>query len=126
MIEFLSLTIWGRLFSLPVVYDCLSDGIASEEQIKTVDDFIRQVDRIDDSKSKVEEYCKDAVMEDVENSKKDNIFSYIKPEAVFVKRDKEHPRIAIMCKYRYDEEHGLAIVFGQDGSITVGIQDIII
>ena len=31
-----------------------------------------------------------------------------------------------MCKYRYDEEHGLAVVFYSEGKVTVGDQDIIL
>ena len=31
-----------------------------------------------------------------------------------------------MCKYRYDIEHGLAVVFATDGSVTVGLQDFIL
>ena len=65
-------------------------------------------------------------MNDDENPIKDNIFSYIKPECLFVKRDKESSRIAMMCKYRYDLEHGLAVVFSSDGEVTVGMQDIIL
>ena len=81
---------------------------------------------IEDSKKKVEAFCRDDVKGDDENQKKDNIFSYIKPESIFVKRDKENPRVAIMCKYRYDPEHGIAVVFAHDGKVTVGIQDIIL
>ena len=126
MIDTLSLTIWGREFSLPIVYKCLSDGIVTEEQIKAIDIFSNHIEWIENAKSKVEYYCKEDVLEDDENKKKDNVFSYIKPERLYVKREKEHPRVAIMCKYRYDPEHGLAIVFAHDGNITVGIQDIII
>ena len=64
-------------------------------------------------------------MADDENKKKDNILSYVKPEYIFVKRE-DNPRILILCKYRYDLEHGLAIVFSPDGSIVVGPQDIIL
>ena len=31
-----------------------------------------------------------------------------------------------MCKYRYDEEHGLAVVFDSERKVTVGDQDIIL
>ena len=31
-----------------------------------------------------------------------------------------------MCKYRYDPEHGLAVVFSHEGKVSVGIQDIIL
>ena len=73
----------------------------------------------------VEKYCRDLLIEDVDNGKKDNIFSYVKPEYLFVKHE-DKPRVAIMCKYRYDMEHGLAVVFSADGDISVGPQDIIL
>ena len=80
---------------------------------------------VDKAKKYVEEYCREDVEHDDENQKKDNIFSYVKPVDIFVKGE-DKPRIAIMCKYRYDPEHGLAVVFDSEGNITVGIQDIII
>lgn len=126
MIKSLDITIWGREFSLPVEYDCYKGEAVTKEQMKALETFSSHTDWIANSKNYVEEFCNNQVMRDDENKKKDNIFSYVKPECVFVKRDKEHPRIALMCKYRYDLEHGLAVVFSSDGSIVVGIQDIIL
>jgi hypothetical protein len=65
-------------------------------------------------------------MKDEDNQKKDNIFSYEKPDYLLVKRDKEKPRIALMCKCRYEPEHGLTVVFTSEGDVDVGIQDIIL
>ena len=65
-------------------------------------------------------------MADVSNSNKDNIFTYVKPVNIFVKHEEVNPRVAIMCKYRYDMEHGLAVVFMHDEKIIVGNEDIII
>ena len=126
MIDKISLTIWGRDFSLPIIYDCLSDGVISDAQRKAIDVFSNNLNWIEKSKNRVMEYCHEAVIDDDENEQKDNIFSYIKPERLYVKREREHPRVAIMCKYKYDPEHGLAVVFSHEGEITVGIQDIII
>ena len=120
------LEIWGREFSLPVDYDCYEGEEITEAQIQALKQFRTHTEWIEQSKSAVENYCKEQVMSDDENNKKDNIFSYIKPECLFVKRDKENPRIALMCKYRYDLEHGLAVVFSSDGEVAVGPQDIIL
>lgn len=126
MINELSITIWGREFLLPIVYDCYERENITEEQTKAIDFFAEHLEWIEKSKSEVEKYCKDEVMEDDQNEKKDNIFSYIKPERLFVKRDNKYSRVAIMCKYRYDIEHGLAVVFSQDGKVTVGSENIIL
>lgn len=126
MIDEINLMIWGREFTLPIAYECYDSETITAEQQKAAEIFASRPDRIEAAKSKVEKYCKEAVMEDVENQKKDNIFSYIKPERLFVKHDKGSPRTALMCRYRYDPEHGLAVVFNTDGSTAVGSQDIII
>lgn len=126
MIESLELSIWGRSFTLPVEYDCYEGEEVTRAQNQALKRLKSHTEWIEQSKSIVEEYCREQVMNDDENAKKDNIFSYIKPECLFVKRDKENPRIAMICKYRYDLEHGLAVVFSSDGEVTVGMQDIIL
>ena len=126
MIDSLEIIIWGRSFQLPVEYDCYEGEDVTKSQLQALRRFISHTEWIEQSKSIVEDYCREQVMSDEENTKKDNIFSYIKPECLFVKRDKESPRIAMMCKYRYDLEHGLAVVFSSDGEVTVGMQDIIL
>lgn len=126
MIKTINLTIWDREFKLPVEYDCYKGEKVTKEQMRALEVFKSQEKWFEDSKKEVETFCKDDVMGNDENQKMDNIFSYVKPESIFVKRDKENPRVAIMCKYRYDPEHGLAVVFSHDGKVTVGIQDTIL
>ncbi len=125
MINALELQIWGRDFVLPVKYDCYKGEEITDKQEAAVAAFGRPHDWIAKSKRKVEEYCRAEVAEDNENEKKDNIFSYVKPEYLFVKRE-DNPRIIMMCKYRYNPERGIAVVFSSDGGIVVGPQDLIL
>ncbi len=111
---------------MTVEYDCYSGESVTKEQEMALKEFSLHPEWIANAKNALEDYCKERVSEDDENSKKDNVFSYIKPDYLFIKRDKDHPRVAIMCKYRYDPEHGLAIVFSHEGEVTVGLQDIIL
>ncbi len=124
MIEKMSILVWGREFELPINYNCYDGEYVTDEQTKLVNKFIEHPEWIFSSKDIVEKYCKQQVIDDEDNQKKDNIFSYIKPISIFVKHVKK-PKIALICKYRYDEEHGLAIVFDDDGNISVGPEDII-
>ena len=117
LINELEIQIWERDFTLPVKYDCYQGEEVTPEQIKALDRFKKRRKMIEKSKAKVQE--------DDENEKKDNVFSYVKPEYLFVKRE-EDPRVIMMCKYRYDLEHGLAVVFSSNGSIVVGSQDMIL
>ena len=126
MIKTQKLSVWGREFSLPVEYDCYEGEVVTQEQIVSLNNFVAHPHWIANAKKYVEKFCDDQVMEDAENHKKDNIFSYVKPECLFVRREAPYPRIALMCKYRYDIEHGLAIVFSFDGNVLVGPQDMIL
>ena len=125
MINTLDMRIWGREFNLPVKYDCYKGEVVTEEQKKAITDFKNHQDWIDMSKNLIEDYCHDKAMGDDENLKKDDIFSYIKPEYLFVKRE-DKPRILLMCKYRYDLERGVAVVFSSDKDVFVGPQDMIL
>ncbi len=126
MTNILKANIWGRSFSLPIVYDCYEGETITRAQIDAVESFASHLDWIDRAKKQVETYCQERVSADDKNLKKDNIFSYIMPESFFVKREKDHPRVALMCQYRYDPEHGLAIVFSKDGHVDIGSQDIVL
>lgn len=125
MINELNISIWERAFLLPVEYDCYDDEIVTDSQKSAVIMLTMHPEWIVSAKEQVKSFCREEVLKDDENNKKDNIFSYVKPEYLFVKHENK-PRIAIMCKYRYDMEHGLAVVFSADGRITVGPQDIIL
>ena len=126
MTKSMNITIWEREFDLPVDYDCYNGESITKEQKKTLKKFESHPEWIAQAKSVVEDFCREQVTKDEENNKKDNIFSYIKPDYLFVKRNREYQSVALMCDYRYDPEHGLAVVFSRDGKVTVGIQDIIL
>ena len=126
MIDSIKISIWGRDFILPILYNCYAGEKVTKSQIKALNMFVQNDGLIEKSKKYVEDYCRSEVMADVNNSNKDNIFTYVKPVNIFVKHEKINPRVAIMCKYRYDTEHGLAVVFMHDGKIIVGNEDIII
>ena len=126
MTRTLKITIWGRDFVLPVEFEYYDEEVETKEQIEALKKFESKPEWITDAKSYVEKFCLEKVQDDEENLKKDNIFSYVKPEYVFIKRDKKNARVALMCKYRYDLEHGLAVVFASDGIVSVGLQDMIL
>ena len=48
------------------------------------------------------------------------------PKSLFVRRDEAKRIVAIMCDYRFDMEHGLAVVFENEQFKMIGEQDIIL
>lgn len=126
MIKNISIKIWDRDFSLNVDYNCYPGEKVTAKQEEMVYMLMKHHEWFDKAKKKVVDYCKDKVNEDESNQKKGNVFSYLKPEYIFVKHDDSNSTIAIMFKYRYEPEHGLAVVFDENGNIKIGIQDIIL
>lgn len=123
MINEIKIKIWDREFTLPIEYDCAENEEVTIAQTEALNTFVSHAEWAEKARKVVEDYCKDALYEDEENQKKDNIFSYAKPKYLFIRHDEKNPRIALMCNYRYDVEHGLAVIFSADGGISVGMQD---
>ncbi|MBR4344553.1 MAG: hypothetical protein IKP88_17940 [Lachnospiraceae bacterium] len=120
----LKLQIWKRDFELKVVYDCYSGEKASTTQKDSAKQFSSEANSaIDESLKEVEKYCLEMNKEDIGSSQIDNIFKYVMPESIFVKRD---GRVAIMCRYKFDSEHGIAVVFKDNKFEQIGMQDIIL
>lgn len=123
MIKTMNIAIWGREFDLDVSYDCHSDERVPEFQKEAIRSFDKHPEWLEKAKTKVEEFCSKSVLQDPENEKKDNIFSYVKPHYIYVTGDTESPKVVLLLKYRYELEHGLAVQFLTDGSSVVDLPD---
>ena len=115
--------IWGREFELKVIYDCYGGEEVLPIQKDVYEAFVKDSGVICNSKEAVEKYCLEENREEIGTDQIDNIFKYVIPQSIFVKRD---GRIALLCKYKYDMEHGIAVVFKDGKFIEVGSQDIIL
>ena len=54
----------------------------------------------------------------------DNIFKYVMPKNIYVPRNLKKRVVAIMCNYKFDTEHGIAVVFENEQFKEIGAQDI--
>lgn len=124
MTDIIHICFWNKIIQLPLEFDCYKGEEITEEQIKALGRFVAHPEWIRSSKNSVQEFCNKCALGKGEESRK--VEECIIPEAVYVKRDDKCPRVAILCKFRYDLEHGLAMVFDYEGAVHVGIQDIII
>ncbi len=55
----------------------------------------------------------------------DNIFKYVIPKTISVPKAKKRV-VAIMCNFKFDMEHGMAIVFEDEKIKKIGPQDIVL
>ena len=61
MIDEIKTIIWGRLFTLPVEYDCYEGEEVTKAQIQALKRFKSHTEWIEQSKSIVEDYCREQV-----------------------------------------------------------------
>ena len=120
------LTIWGREFDLRVVFDCFDDEEVLTIQEQALEAFLKADAAIENSKKQVENYILNDDYAELETDSIDNIFKFVIPTDIYIPRTPETRTAALLCNYRFDEEHGIAIVFENERFKEIGTQDIVL
>lgn len=117
----IKINIWGRDFELNCDYYNFPDEEVTENQKRTLD----KIERInfDEAREKVIEYIKQSDSDKLVEAEISNLFKYIIPKKILIFREEEKRVLAVMCDYRFDEEHGIAIMFEDEKFTFVGKQD---
>lgn len=116
------MTIWGRDFDIKVIFDVYSGEEVLNEQKEALDTFCSKADAIFSDATDIEKYC-------IKNNRKEvgdsitNIFKYVIPRSLFIKRDTKKHSVVLMCDYKFDEEHGIAMIFENEKLAHIGTQD---
>lgn len=118
------LKIWERDFELNVVYECYPGEEVLDSQRRAFEQ-ICTTNIIDTALDYVKAYVENTAASPIELPI-DNIFKYVMPKSIFVPHNKKSSVIAIMCNYKFDAEHGIAVVFENGKYKEVGSQDIIL
>ena len=105
--------IWGRKLELDVIYDCFSGEEVLQGQVEALNDFIGKFEIVDKILPEVKQYCLKNDGEDIPDQDIPNIFRYIVPKSVYVERpdDGKTHIVALICAYKFDPEHGVAVWF---------------
>lgn len=119
-----AITIWGREFELDLIYKTYSGEEPSICQYTAADELDSSV--IDAAKEEVEKYIVKYNQQQLESKMVDNIFKYVIPKAIYVPQVEGHKIIAVMCYYKLDMEHGLAIVFEDNKLKKIGEEGIVL
>lgn len=120
------LTIWGREFELRVTFDCFDNEEVLPIQEQALEAFLKADAAIEDSKKQVENYILNDDFAELESDSVDNIFKYVNPTDIYLPRTPEIRTAVLLCDYRFDEEHGIAIVFENEKFKEIDTQDIVL
>lgn len=118
--------VWGREFELDVVLEHFPGEEVTDVQKQAYDNFISNSQMFfTESFEAIKNYCLREYKDEV--GEFDNIFRYVVPVAVFVKNSVTQRRVVgLLCNFRLDIEHGLAVKFVDERVEEVGSQDIIL
>lgn len=121
----INLTIWGRGLDVGVIYDCYSGETVLPYQRDAFDAFLANAPALlNSAESKVKEYILSTNPEEIDGSEITNIFRYVKPKDLFIKRNRDEQHIvALLCSYKFNPEAGMAIVFRDEALTSVGTQN---
>ena len=147
----LKIKIWGREFELGVAFNVFEGKEVTDAQKNALDLFLKanasnivsdensaetqkqdkesmaEATLIDISKSAVEEYCLDNSNGNEIYNPITNIFKYVIPKYILVDNLCEVSRtVALMCNFKFDMEHGLAVVFRNEKFDEVGEQGLVL
>ena len=119
----IKVNVWGRELELKIVFDVYEGEDVLDNQNKALDLFLTQKELLNDY-SKIKEYIEnidgDELQEDITN-----IFKYVIPNTIFVKRNENSRIVALLCDYRFDEEGGIAALYENERLVKIGTQDIV-
>ena len=115
------LDVWGRKFELKVIYDVYENEEILEIQRNAFDMFIENASKILKDDSFIKKYCQDNSNNQITGDI-DNIFKYVIPNSLYIMRDGKKRKVVLLCDYRYDEEHGIAIGFENERISYIGSQ----
>ena len=104
------LNVWGREFDLKVIYDVYEDEEITSIQNEAYEDFIAKSGELLHSDEEVKKYCISIDSKNVGDNI-DNIFKFVMPTSIYIKRASQNHIVALLCNYRFDEEHGIALVY---------------
>lgn len=116
------ITIWGRDFELDVFYQNYPGEEVSDNQLET----FKRIMNADyyGSEDEVKKYIRDNYESELNGDSINNIFRLVMPKSIVIPRV-ESPRVfAVMCDFKLDIEHGMAVVFEDEKLIDIGPQDI--
>lgn len=122
----ISLTIWGRSFELPVAFDCYEGEEVLQAQYDALNELCDAQITIEEAKTNVEKYCVELNAKEIGAQRIDNIFKYVMPTGVFVRRSNSADRfVGLICKYRFNPEDGLVVLFKNGAFYEIGTSDIL-
>lgn len=120
------INIWNRVFEISVVYECYPGEEVLESQKEAFSMLTDSADEIAESLDAVKKYVRESSSDHFTADTIENIFKYVMPKSIFVPHVEKKRIAAIMCNYKFNMEHGIAVVFEAGKFMEVSTQDTVL
>lgn len=114
--------IWGREFNIKVVFDVFIGEEVLPEQNDALEAFFKVANTLMSDTTDIEKYCLENNGKEIGDSIS-NIFKFVIPTSLLIKRDMNKHKVALFCNYKFDEEHGLAMIYENEKLVRIASQD---
>ena len=119
---------WGKEITLEVRFDLLDDERVTSRQAYALGAIFVSWGAVNAALDAVKSYCLEndgnMLASECGTARIDDIFDVVEPYSLFVVRDDSKRSVALMCHYRLDPEHGLALLFENERLTKIGSEDI--
>ena len=119
---------WGKEITLEVRFDLLDDERVTSKQAYALGAIFVLWGAVNGALDALKSYCLendgDMLASECGTARIDDIFDIVEPYSLFVVRDDSKRSVALMCHYRLDPEHGLALLFENERLTKIGPEDI--
>lgn len=105
-----TMTIWNRAFSLPVDYERYPGETVLDSQREAFAQLEAHPEELEAALESLKQYVRKTREDGRPEENIENIFRYVIPKSIFLPHTKT-PTAAILCRYKFDIEHGLAVLF---------------
>ena len=119
---------WGKEITLEVRFDLLDDERVTSRQAYALGAIFVLWGAVNGALDALRSYCLEndgnMLASECGTARIDDIFDVVEPYSLFVVRDDSKRSVALMCHYRLDPEHGLALLFENERLTKIGPEDI--
>ena len=121
-----NIKIFKRKFELPVSYEYYDSEEIEEYQKIALESFLKHQEILENIPNDLINYLKKDNPQKFKDKKIDNIFKYIMPDKLYVGRNSKKRVVTLLCDYKFDLEHGIALMFENEKLVKIATQDIIL
>lgn len=122
----LTINLWGRQFNLEVIYDLLDNEEISANQTKALEALTSSWGVVENALEDIKQYCLNDNQNGINDKQLANIFKYVVPQALYICRAEITRVVGLLCAYRFDPEHNLALIFENERLREIGPEDILL